>query len=54
MSRTQVVRAIDHIGVTVPNIEAASEFLVRALGAEVLYDLVGPNAMATTEDLGSS
>ncbi|WP_369205487.1 VOC family protein [Streptomyces sp. PU-14G] len=33
-----VVRGIDHIGVTVPDIEAATEFFVRALGAEKLYD----------------
>lgn len=32
------VRGIDHIGVTVPDIEAATDFFVRALGAEVLYD----------------
>ncbi|UNS99923.1 VOC family protein [Streptomyces tubbatahanensis] len=33
-----VVRGIDHVGVTVPDIEAATEFFVRALGAEKLYD----------------
>ncbi|MDK0519232.1 VOC family protein [Streptomyces sp. ML-6] len=32
------VRGIDHIGVTVPDVETATLFLVRALGAEVLYD----------------
>lgn len=34
-----VVRAIEHIGITVPNIEEASAFLVSAFGAEVIYDM---------------
>ncbi|MFF4096260.1 VOC family protein [Streptomyces sp. NPDC001834] len=32
------VRGIDHIGVTVPDLETATLFLVRAFGAVVLYD----------------
>ena len=32
------IRGIDHVGVTVPSIEQATEFFVRALGAQVLYD----------------
>ncbi|MDJ1136624.1 VOC family protein [Streptomyces iconiensis] len=32
------VRGIDHVGVTVPDIETATVFFRRALGAEVLYD----------------
>jgi len=32
------VRGIDHVGVTVPDVEAATDFLVRAFDAEVLYD----------------
>ncbi|MBP3078070.1 glyoxalase [Streptomyces sp. 604F] len=32
------VRGIDHIGLTVPDLEAATRFLADALGAEVLYD----------------
>ncbi|MGP2439364.1 VOC family protein [Streptomyces sp. JW3] len=40
-------RGIDHVGVTVPDIPTASDFFVRALGAEVLYDTLrredGPN-----------
>ncbi|WP_228558612.1 VOC family protein, partial [Myxococcus sp. AB056] len=32
------VRGIDHIGVTVPDLEAATAFFIEALGAEVLYD----------------
>ncbi len=31
-------RGIDHIGVTVPNIDQATTFFVEALGAQVLYD----------------
>ncbi|MEU2129697.1 VOC family protein [Streptomyces sp. NPDC018352] len=41
------VRGIDHIGVTVPDLETATLFLARAFGAEVLYDTLrrqdGPN-----------
>ena len=33
---SQIVRAIDHVGLTVPDIEAATEFLVAAFGAEVV------------------
>lgn len=33
------VRAIDHVGITVPDIPQASDFLVEALGAEVIYDM---------------
>lgn len=33
-------KGIEHIGITVPNLEKASEFLVKAFGAEVLYDLI--------------
>ncbi|PAX84883.1 glyoxalase, partial [Streptomyces albidoflavus] len=32
------VRGIDHIGLTVPDLEGATRFLADALGAEVLYD----------------
>ncbi|MFJ3381675.1 VOC family protein [Curtobacterium sp. NPDC090217] len=32
------VRGIDHVGLTVPDIDAASDFFVRGLGAVVLYD----------------
>jgi catechol 2,3-dioxygenase-like lactoylglutathione lyase family enzyme len=51
MTVTNAVRAIDHIGITVPNIEEASAFFSAALGAEVLYDLVGPNAPSDTKEL---
>lgn len=37
--RGRVVRAIEHIGITVPDIEEASAFLEAAFGAEVIYDM---------------
>lgn len=48
------VRGIDHVGVTVPDLESATLFLVRALGAEVLYDTLrradGPNGGPRTQE----
>jgi catechol 2,3-dioxygenase-like lactoylglutathione lyase family enzyme len=38
MSRT--VRGIEHVGITVPDLEEATRFFVDAFGAEVLYDLL--------------
>jgi catechol 2,3-dioxygenase-like lactoylglutathione lyase family enzyme len=32
------VRAIDHIGITVPDLEAASKFIVNVFGATAVYD----------------
>lgn len=37
------MRGTDHIGITVPDLDAADDFLVRVLGAERFYDL-GPFA----------
>jgi catechol 2,3-dioxygenase-like lactoylglutathione lyase family enzyme len=37
MNSTRPVRAIDHVGITVPNIEEASEFFIGAFGAEVIF-----------------
>jgi catechol 2,3-dioxygenase-like lactoylglutathione lyase family enzyme len=36
------VRALDHIGITVPDLESASAFLVEAFGAVPLYDSILP------------
>lgn len=33
-----MIRGIDHIGLTVPNIEEAEEFLIPAFGAEFIYE----------------
>ena len=37
-------RGIDHVGLTVPDLEAASRFLEEALGAIPLYDVQAPDA----------
>lgn len=34
------VRAIEHVGITVPDLEAATQFFVEAFGAEKLYDML--------------
>lgn len=34
------IRAIEHIGITVPDIEEATHFLSTALGAEKIYDML--------------
>lgn len=44
------VRGIEHVGITVPDLEEATVFLVAALGAEVLYDLPAPDAGAFDEE----
>lgn len=53
------VHGIDHIGLTVPNIEEATQFFVEAFAAEVLYDTYTKNeplrtSHATTKRLGIS
>lgn len=34
------IRGVDHLGITVPDIESATRYFVEALGAEVLYDVL--------------
>lgn len=36
------IRGIDHIGITVPDIEEATRFLIDALDAELIYQSVAP------------
>lgn len=52
VTQDSVCRGIDHVGVTVPDLDAATDFF-RALGAEVLYDTLsredGPNGGADLE-----
>lgn len=36
------VRAIDHIGITVPDLDAAATFLEKAFGATAIYDNIIP------------
>ncbi|MBQ0862706.1 VOC family protein [Streptomyces smyrnaeus] len=57
MRHTHVPRGIDHVGVTVPDIEKATDFFARTLGAERLYDTLpraeGPKGgQETTRRLG--
>lgn len=42
------VRATDHIGITVPDLEAAATFLEKALGATAIYDNIIPTDEPTT------
>jgi catechol 2,3-dioxygenase-like lactoylglutathione lyase family enzyme len=48
------VRAIDHVGLTVPDIEQASAFLVAAFGAEVIYDMLPAAAAGDAEGAAST
>jgi catechol 2,3-dioxygenase-like lactoylglutathione lyase family enzyme len=50
-----VARGVDHLGITVPDVEAATEFFEAAFGAEVLYDLVVPdgNGVPTMQPLNA-
>lgn len=34
------IRAIEHVGITVPDIDAATRFFEQAFGAQVLYDML--------------
>ena len=34
------MRGIDHLGITVPNVESATGYFIHALGAEVMYDVL--------------
>ena len=38
MTSPMLPRGIQHIGVTVPDLDAATRFLVEGLGAGVVYD----------------
>ncbi len=40
MTEAMNVRGVDHIGITVPDLEQATRFLQNALGAVVLYDML--------------
>lgn len=44
------IRGIDHIGITVPDIDAATDFLRAALGAELIYESVGLNDESPDEE----
>lgn len=34
------IRGIEHVGLTVPDMEAATNFIAEAFGAEALYDML--------------
>lgn len=40
MSDRLGVRGIDHLGITVPNLDSATQYFIRALGAEIIYDVL--------------
>lgn len=44
MQQKKLFRGIDHIGMTVPDVDEASGFLVKAFDAEILYDVQPENA----------
>ena len=44
------VRGIEHIGITVPDLDEATEFLVAALGAVPLYDMHGASGDVVDEE----
>ena len=46
------LRGVDHIGITVPDIEQATAFFVDVLGCELLYDREPPGDDATGDRLG--
>jgi catechol 2,3-dioxygenase-like lactoylglutathione lyase family enzyme len=43
METVQTPRGVDHIGLTVPDMQAASDFLARAFGAVTVYDVQSPD-----------
>lgn len=42
-NKKEEVRGIDHVGITVPDIEAATKYLEEAFGATLLYDNITRN-----------
>ncbi len=55
MAATDVVRGIEHVGITVPDIEEATDFFVAAFGAEPMYDMhASPRATGGSGDPDAS
>jgi catechol 2,3-dioxygenase-like lactoylglutathione lyase family enzyme len=44
-----ITRGIDHVGITVPDVEAATAFFVDGFDAVVLYDLIVGGAMVSKD-----
>lgn len=42
MNHRAGIRGVDHLGITVPDIDSATQYFVRALGAEIIYDVLTP------------
>ena len=42
-SRESLPRGMDHVGITVPDLEAATDFFVRAFGAAIVHNIVSPS-----------
>ncbi|MEN4758531.1 VOC family protein [Pantoea agglomerans] len=40
---TDIIRGMDHVGITVSDIDEATRFFSEAFGAEVIYDSVSPS-----------
>jgi len=49
-NESMITRGIDHIGITVPDLDAATTFFVDAFDAVVLYDLIVDRAMMPLEE----
>lgn len=47
-----VIRAIEHIGITVPDLEQATDFFVDAFGAEKIYDMLDEPLAGTAVETG--
>jgi catechol 2,3-dioxygenase-like lactoylglutathione lyase family enzyme len=46
------LRGVDHIGITVPNMEQATAFFIDVLGCELLYEREPPGDDAPRDRLG--
>jgi catechol 2,3-dioxygenase-like lactoylglutathione lyase family enzyme len=51
-TRLPVLRGVDHVGITVPDVEQATGFFVDVLGCELLYEQEPPRDDAPRDRLG--
>jgi catechol 2,3-dioxygenase-like lactoylglutathione lyase family enzyme len=47
-----VIRAIEHIGITVPDLEQATDFFMDAFGAEKIYDMLDEPLAGSAVEIG--
>jgi len=52
-STQPVMHGIEHVGITVPDLEAASRFFAQAFGAEILFDNITRDAPVQGEHLAA-